>query len=115
MLRPPTSADPATIGWMAGFKRRVLQSNGFVGRRPSCLEAEVCPGPALSDFLVRGAAKPTEARIRAPWRRCRRTTCARWRRSIPKTGEVGHIALLSFGIRAQSLEDQQALIDRMRG
>ena len=32
----------------------------------------------------------------------------------PETGEVGHQALLRFGIRAQSLEDQQALIDRVR-
>ena len=29
--------------------------------------------------------------------------------------EVGQQALLSFGIRAQSLADQQALIDRVRG
>ena len=33
----------------------------------------------------------------------------------PETGEVGHQALISFGIRAQSLEDQQELIDRVRG
>lgn len=33
----------------------------------------------------------------------------------PKTGRLGHTALLSFGIRAQSLEAQQALIDRIRG
>ena len=33
----------------------------------------------------------------------------------PRTGLPGHTALLSFGIRAQSLEDQQALIDRVRG
>jgi hypothetical protein len=33
----------------------------------------------------------------------------------PRTGRLGHTALLSFGIRAQSLEDQQALIDRIRG
>ena len=32
----------------------------------------------------------------------------------PKTGLPGTPALLGFGIRAQSLEDQQALIERMR-
>jgi predicted RND superfamily exporter protein len=32
----------------------------------------------------------------------------------PQTGRVGHEALISFGIRAQSLEDQQALIERVR-
>ena len=33
----------------------------------------------------------------------------------PETGLPGHTALVSFGIRAQSLEDQQALIERVRG
>ena len=33
----------------------------------------------------------------------------------PRTGLPGHTALVSFGIRAQSLEDQQALIERVRG
>ena len=33
----------------------------------------------------------------------------------PETGEVGTTALISFGIRAQSLEDQQELVDRVRG
>ena len=33
----------------------------------------------------------------------------------PQTGLPGHTALVSFGIRAQSLEDQQALIERIRG
>ena len=30
-------ADPATIEWMAAFKRRVLRANGFSGENPSCL------------------------------------------------------------------------------
>ncbi len=47
-------SDPATIRWMADFKQRVLRENGFTEPRPSCLEAEICPGPALSDFLVSG-------------------------------------------------------------
>ena len=33
----------------------------------------------------------------------------------PRTGMLGHTALIAFGIRAQSLEDQQALIERIRG
>ncbi len=32
----------------------------------------------------------------------------------PETGQLGSQALISFGIRAQSLEDQQALIERVR-
>jgi hydrophobe/amphiphile efflux-3 (HAE3) family protein len=112
-IEAPDLADPATIEWMAGFKRRVLRENGFDGENPSCLTAEVCPGPALSDFLVRGEAKPTRAGIEA-------TLAAlspydlRQVAPLAADGELGHSALISFGIRAQSLADQQQLVDRVR-
>ena len=76
--------DPAVIEWMAGFKKRVLDANGFGGENPSCNEAEICPGPALSDFLVRGGETPTAQRIDATLRRCRRMRCGRWRRSTQR-------------------------------
>jgi hydrophobe/amphiphile efflux-3 (HAE3) family protein len=108
----PDLADPATVEWMAGFKRRVLAENGFGGEDPSCLSAEVCPGPALSDFLTRGEGKLTKAGIEA-------TLAAlspyALRQVAPLAhGRLGHSALISFGIRAQSLEDQQRLVDRVR-
>ena len=109
----PDLADPATIAWMAAFKQRVLRANGYSGENPSCLEAELCPGPALSDFLARGgrltrkgidqtlsALSPYALRQVAPL--------------DPGSGELGHEALLSFGIRAQSLAAQQELVDRVR-
>jgi hypothetical protein len=98
---------------MAGFKRRVLRENGFSGEDPSCLTAEVCPGPALSDFLTRGEGKPTRAGIDA-------TLAAlspydlRQVAPLAADGKLGHSALISFGIRAQSLADQQRLVDRVR-
>jgi hydrophobe/amphiphile efflux-3 (HAE3) family protein len=113
-IEAPDLTDPATIEWMAGFKRRVLAENGFSGPDPSCLEAEICPGPALSDFLVRGNEKPTQARIQATLGALSPYALRGIAPLDPKTGEVGHQALISFGIRAQSLDDQQALIDRVR-
>jgi uncharacterized protein len=112
-IEAPDLSDPATIEWMAGFKRRVLRENGFKGEDPSCLTAEVCPGPALSDFLTRGEGKPTRAGIDA-------TLAAlssydlRQVAPLEADGKIGHSALISFGIRAQSLEDQQRLVDRVR-
>jgi hydrophobe/amphiphile efflux-3 (HAE3) family protein len=113
-VEAPDLADPATIEWMAGFKQRVLRENGFSGENPSCLDAEVCPGPALSDFLVRGEERPTEADLQATLAALSPYALRQVAPLDPETGEVGHVALLSFGIRAQSLEDQQALIDRVR-
>jgi uncharacterized protein len=114
-VEAPDFADPATIEWMAGFKQRVLRENGFSGENPSCLEADVCPGPALSDFLVRGDRTPTEASLRATLAALSPYALRQVAPVDPETGEVGTVALLSFGIRAQSLEDQQALVDRVRG
>ncbi len=113
-VKAPDLTDPATIEWMAGFKRRVLRANGFDGENPSCLEAEICPGPALSDFLVRGGDVPTAREIDATLGALSPYALRQVAPLDPRTGEVGNQALLSFGIRAQSLDDQQELVDRVR-
>ncbi|MBW8059501.1 MAG: MMPL family transporter [Solirubrobacterales bacterium] len=115
IVQAPDLTDPATIRWMAAFKRRVLRSNGFSGPNPSCLDAEVCPGPALSDFVASGGGTLTRRAIRAILSELPAYDLAQIAPVDPKTGLPGNTALLSFGIRAQSLEDQQALIDRVRG
>lgn len=115
--------DPATIEWMADFKQRVLEAGGFSGANPSCQEAEVCPGPALSDFVTGGgltegavqAGQLTRKSIREglgqiPAYDLRQVTTV-----DPETGLPTGTALLGFGIRAQSLDEQQELIDRIRG
>ncbi len=106
-------ADPATIEWMAAFKRRVLRANGFSGENPSCLEAEICPGPALSDFLVREGDTPTRQGIEATLAALS-PYALRQVAPLEADGRLGDEALISFGIRAQSLQDQQALVDRVR-
>lgn len=105
---------PATIEWMAAFKQRVLRANGFRGEDPSCLTAEICPGPALSDFLTRGGAV-TRQGIGATLSALSSYALRQVAPVDPATGRLGHSALIAFGIRAQSLEDQQALVDRVRG
>ena len=107
--------DPATVEWMAGFKKRALAAGGFGGEEPSCREAEICPGPALSDFLVKGGERPTARRIDATLSALSPYALRQVAPIDPETGEVGNQALISFGIRAQSLEDQQKLVDRVRG
>jgi hydrophobe/amphiphile efflux-3 (HAE3) family protein len=112
-VRAPDLTDPATLRWMAAFKRRVLRENGFRGPRPSCLEAEVCPGPALSDLVV-GSGPLRRADVRAALSELPGYVLRPLAPLDPETGLPGHVALLSFGIRAQSLDEQQALIDRVR-
>jgi hydrophobe/amphiphile efflux-3 (HAE3) family protein len=112
-IEAPDLTDPATLRWMAGFKRRVLRENGFTGPDPSCLEAEVCPGPALSDFVV-GHGPLRRGDIRAALAELPAYDLEQVAPADPRTGLPGHTALVSFGIRAQSLADQQALIERVR-
>jgi len=113
-ITAPDLTDPETVEWMAGFKKRALGANGFSGENPSCLDAEICPGPALSDFLVRGGETPTAKRIDATLSALSPYALRQVAPIDPETGEVGNHALISFGIRAQSLEDQQKLVERVR-
>jgi uncharacterized protein len=113
-IRAPDLTAPATIEWMAAFKQRVLEENGFSGENPSCLSAEICPGPALSDFLIRGGEKPTRQRIEATLAALSPYALRQVAPLDPETGRVGNVALMSFGIRAQSLDDQQQLVERVR-
>lgn len=120
-VHAPDLTDPATIRWMAAFKRRVLRIGGFSGPEPSCQKAEVCPGPALSDFVTGGGLTPsddgplTKRGIRSALSQIPAYDLRQVATVDPKTGLPSGTALLGFGIRAQSLEDQQALIDRVRG
>jgi hydrophobe/amphiphile efflux-3 (HAE3) family protein len=113
-VRAPDLTDPAVITWMAGFKRRVLEGGGFAGEDPSCLRAEICPGPALSDFLVKAGETPSKQRIEATLAALSPYALRQVAPVDPETGKVGDQALMSFGIRAQSLSDQQALIESVR-
>jgi uncharacterized protein len=105
---------PAVVEWMADFKGRVLSDNGFRGENPSCLQAEICPGPALSDFVVRGGQPVTAQGIDATLGALSPYALRQVAPVDPETGEVGETALMTFGIRAQALEDQQELVDRVR-
>jgi uncharacterized protein len=112
--------DPATIRWMAGFKRRALRAGGFSGANPSCQEAELCPGPALSDFVTGGGllasseVKLTRRSIRSALKQIPPYDLRQVATVDPKTGLPAGTALVSFGIRNQSLDSQQALIERVR-
>lgn len=113
-IRARDLADPATIEWMAAFKQRVLKAGGFSGEDPSCLEAEICPGPALSDFLTRGGGELTRPGIEETLAALSPYDLEQVAPVDSRTGKVGHLALISFGVRARSLREQQALVDRVR-
>jgi hydrophobe/amphiphile efflux-3 (HAE3) family protein len=101
LVEAPDLTDPATIEWMAAFKRRVLK------------EDDVTAGPALSDFLTRGG-KVTRSGIDATLAALSPYSLRQVAPLDPKTGKVGHLALMGFGIRSQTLAEQQHLLDSVR-
>ena len=102
LVEAPDLTDPATIEWMAGFKRRVLAAD------------DVTAGPALSDFLTRGEGKVTKSGIEATLGALSAYSLRQVAPLDPRTGKVGHVALLSFGISSQTLAEQQQLLDSVR-
>ncbi len=58
--RPTRRRSPGWPTSSSGCSR----DNGFSGENPSCLDADVCPGPALSDFLTRGGEQADQRRDR---------------------------------------------------
>jgi uncharacterized protein len=113
-VKAPDLTDPATLRWMADFKERVLEAGGFSGRNPSCLQAELCPGPALSDFVGAGKAELSQREIRGTFGQLPNYDLEKLAQVDPKTGLPTGTALMSFGIRAQGLDEQQELIERVR-
>ncbi len=101
LVEAPDLTDPATIEWMAGFKRRVLK------------EDDVTAGPALSDFLTRGG-KVTKPGIEATLAAMSAYSLRQVAPLDPRTGKVGHLALIGFGIRSQTLAEQESLLNSVR-
>jgi uncharacterized protein len=101
LVEAPDLTDPATIEWMAGFKRRVLKAD------------DVTAGPALSDFLTRGG-KVTRSGIESTLAEMSSYSLRQVAPLDPQTGKVGHLALIGFGIKSQTLAEQEQLIDSIR-
>jgi hypothetical protein len=100
LVEAPDLTDPATIEWMAAFKRRVLK------------EDDVTAGPALSDFLTRGG-RVTKSGIEATLA-AMSPYSLRQVAPLGPNGKVGHRALIGFGIKSQTLAEQQRLLDSVR-
>ena len=105
----PDLTDPATLRWMAGLQAPGPRAERLHRPQPELPRRRSLPGAGalgLRRRRRRAAAPRATSGRRSP--NCPPTTCA-GRAGRPATPACpGTRALLSFGIRAQSLEDQQA-------
>jgi uncharacterized protein len=114
-VRADDVTDPDLVEWMSGFKQRVLEQNGFRGKFPSCREAELCPGTSLTDFFANVGQGLSSERISALIDAIPAYDSQAVITRDPDTGELGDTTNLSFGIRVMPLDEQQALIEDIRG
>jgi hydrophobe/amphiphile efflux-3 (HAE3) family protein len=114
VIRADDPTDPAVLTWAQQFQQRVLERHGFSGQSPTCEQAEICPAISLTDFFAGAPGQQIGDRARTLIESLPPFISQVVITRDPVTGGVGDTANMAFGIRAQSLADQQDLIEDVR-
>ena len=113
IVRAPDVTAPPVVAWTAEVRNRILEESGYGGENPSCEGAELCPGPAIPDFVDPTARGLTAADIRGVLKALPPSE----RKAMIAGGLSGKAdpteAKLAFALRAGSVDRQQEVIDRM--
>ncbi len=113
-VRSDDITDPAVIDWMRDFQQRVLERHGFTaGAR--CSEADLCQAVSLTDLFGDTVGNQTSKRARALLNAIPPYFSQAVISRDPSGNGVGDTANIAFGIPVQPLDDQQKLIDDIRG
>ncbi|MGK2955893.1 MAG: efflux RND transporter permease subunit [Solirubrobacterales bacterium] len=111
VVRSDDVTDPEVVAWMTGVRRDVLAKAGYAAVNPNCVDAELCPGPAITDFVPDGGQGLNAADVRQILRGLPRTE-----RAAMIGGGLAGKALptetkIPFVIRAGSVDRQTEVID----
>ena len=113
IVRAPDVTEPTVVAWMAEVRERILEESGYGGTQPECEGAELCPGPAIPDFIDATARGVTTADVREVLR----VLPVNERRAMVAGGLTGQAdpseAKIAFALRSASVDRQQEVIDRM--
>jgi len=113
IVRAPDVTDPAVVAWTGQVRNEILEQSGYGGEQPSCVGAELCPGPAIPDFVDPSARGLTAAGIRSVLK----ALPASDRKAMIAGGLTGKElpteAKVAFALRSGSVDHQEAIIDRM--
>lgn len=114
IVRAPDVTDPAVVVWTDEVRNTILNQSGYDTNDPSCEGAELCPGPAIPDFVDPTARGLTSADIRGVLK----ALPASDRKAMIAGGLTGKgdptVAKIAFALRAGSVDGQQEVIDRMQ-
>ena len=64
IVRSEDVTDPEVVAWMDEVRQAALAKAGYAAVDPSCVEAELCPGPAITDFVPDGGRGLTAEDVR---------------------------------------------------
>ncbi|MCB0870101.1 MAG: MMPL family transporter [Solirubrobacterales bacterium] len=113
IVRAPDVTDPAVVLWTDQVRDRILAESGYGGENPSCEGAELCPGPAIPDFVDPSGRGITAADIQLVLKALpvseRKAMIAGGLASESDPTE----AKIAFALRSGSVDRQQEVIDRM--
>lgn len=111
IVRADDITDPKVIAWMAEVRRTALDKAGYDLVEPNCLRAELCPGPAVVDFVPDDGQGRSAAEIKGDLRQLP----AEERRAIVAGGLRGkakpEVTKIPFVIRAGSVSRQREVIE----
>lgn len=113
IVRAPDVTAPRVVAWTAEVRDEILGQSGYGGANPSCAGAELCPGPAIPDFVDASAPGLTSAGVR----RLLKALPASERKAMIAGGLTGETepteAKVAFALRSGSVDSQQEVIDRI--
>ena len=113
IVEGPDVTEPATVAWMSQVQREILSESGYEPNDPSCDGAELCPGPAITDFVDPTSRGMTAKQVRS----ILRSLPAGDRRAMIEGGLVGKgtptRAKIAFALRSDSVDGQREIVERM--
>ncbi|MGB0119638.1 MAG: MMPL family transporter [Solirubrobacterales bacterium] len=113
IVRADDVTDPEVVSWMAEVRTLALDKAGYEEPEPSCLDADLCPGPAITDFVPDGGNEMSAAAIR----RGLRGLPVDERRAIISGGLVGKElpteTKIPFVIRTGSVDSQRRVVSQI--
>ncbi len=110
IVRADDVTDPKVVKWMTDLRTSILARAGYAPVDPICSDAQLCPAPAISDFVPSGAEGMTAREVRHTLRGLPPDE----RRAIVVGGLSGKeqptVTKIPFVVREGSVDRQQQVI-----
>ncbi len=119
IVRAPDVTSPEVVKWIGEVRGEILLQSGYIGETIaegiSCVRAELCPGPAITDFVEAGAEGQTSADVRSALKGLPLNEREAMIAGGLAKGRAATETNLPFAIRTGSVDRQQAVVEMVEG